>query len=75
MAVTIVGMVMLAYVLFGGLIATTWVQIIKAALLLTGAFLLAMLVLARLRSRWQQASFEVSSRLSLSPPSLRSWQA
>ena len=46
-AVTIVGLVMIAYVLFGGMIATTWVQIIKAMLLLGGAFLLAVLVLAR----------------------------
>ena len=46
-AVVIVGVVMLAYVLFGGMIATTWVQIVKAVLLLTGAFLLAMLVLAK----------------------------
>jgi cation/acetate symporter len=44
-AVVIVGVVMLAYVLFGGMIATTWVQIVKAALLLAGAFLLALLVL------------------------------
>ena len=41
-AVVIVGLVMLAYVLFGGMIATTWVQIVKAVLLLTGAFMLAM---------------------------------
>jgi cation/acetate symporter len=46
-AVVIVGAVMLAYVLFGGMIATTWVQIIKAVLLLGGASLLALLVLAR----------------------------
>jgi cation/acetate symporter len=46
-AVVIVGVVMLAYVLFGGMIATTWVQIVKAVLLLAGAFLLAMLVLVR----------------------------
>jgi cation/acetate symporter len=38
---------MLVYVLFGGMIATTWVQIVKAALLLGGAALLAVLVLAR----------------------------
>jgi cation/acetate symporter len=44
-AVVIVGVVMLAYVLFGGMIATTWVQIVKAVLLLAGAFLLALLVL------------------------------
>src|SRR5689334_19340580 len=46
-AVVIVGAVMLAYVLFGGMIATTWVQIVKALLLLGGATLLAVLVLAR----------------------------
>jgi cation/acetate symporter len=46
-AVVIVGVVMLAYVLFGGMIATTWVQIVKAVLLLAGAAMLAALVLAR----------------------------
>ncbi len=46
-AVVMVGVVMLAYVLFGGMIATTWVQIVKALLLLAGAFLLALLVLMR----------------------------
>jgi cation/acetate symporter len=46
-AVAIVGVVMLLYVLFGGMIATTWVQIIKAILLLGGVTVLAMLVLAQ----------------------------
>src|SRR6478609_4245459 len=46
-AVVIVGVVMLMYVLFGGMIATTWVQIIKAVLLLFGVTLLAALILAR----------------------------
>ncbi len=46
-AVMLVGAVMLAYVLFGGMIATTWVQIVKAVLLLGGAFMLAVLVLLR----------------------------
>ena len=46
-AIVIVGVVMMAYVLFGGMIATTWVQIVKAVLLLSGAFLLAALVLVR----------------------------
>jgi len=45
-AIVIVGGVMLLYVLFGGMIATTWVQIIKAGLLLLGATLLAVLVLS-----------------------------
>ncbi|MEH2288091.1 sodium:solute symporter family transporter [Nostoc sp.] len=47
LAVVIVGCVMMAYVIFGGMIATTWVQIIKAVLLLGGTVLLAILVLAR----------------------------
>ena len=46
-AVVIVGAVMLAYVLFGGMIATTWVQIVKAVLLLAGASMLAAMVLWR----------------------------
>jgi cation/acetate symporter len=47
LAVTIVGLVMLAYVLFGGMIATTWVQIVKAVLLLLGALLLALMALVK----------------------------
>lgn len=47
LAVVIVGCVMLAYVIFGGMMATTWVQIIKAFLLLGGAILLAILVLSQ----------------------------
>src|SRR5512136_288604 len=43
----IVGCVMLAYVLFGGMLATTWVQIIKACLLLFGVTLLLLLGLAK----------------------------
>src|SRR5215211_6179640 len=44
-AVIIVGVIMIAYVFFGGMIATTWVQIVKACLLLGGAFILAVLVM------------------------------
>tara|TARA_Y100001001_G_scaffold142338_1_gene146955 strand:- start:597 stop:2171 length:1575 start_codon:yes stop_codon:yes gene_type:complete len=44
-AVAIVGTLMMVYVTFGGMIATTWVQVIKAVLLLCGATLLAILVL------------------------------
>ncbi|HET9262537.1 MAG TPA: sodium/solute symporter [Vicinamibacterales bacterium] len=46
-AVACVGAVMLAYVLFGGMLATTWVQIIKAVLLLCGVTLLTVMVLAQ----------------------------
>jgi cation/acetate symporter len=47
LSVVLVGVVMLAYVLFGGMLATTWVQIVKAGLLLSGAALLCVLTLAR----------------------------
>src|SRR5512144_3003519 len=43
----IVGVVMLMYVLFGGMIATTWVQIIKAGLLLIGVSVLTVLTLGK----------------------------
>ena len=46
-AVVIVGVLMILYVTFGGMIATTWVQIIKAIMLLSGATLISILVLAR----------------------------
>jgi len=46
-AIVAVGVAMIAYVLFGGMLATTWVQIVKAVLLLSGAALLAVLVLSR----------------------------
>src|ERR1044071_7652933 len=45
-AVVIVGVLMVAYVVFGGMLATTWVQIIKAILLIAGTILLSILVLA-----------------------------
>jgi cation/acetate symporter len=45
MAVVIVGGLMMVYVLFGGMTATTWVQIIKAVLLLAGATFMAFMVL------------------------------
>jgi len=44
-AVVIVGALMMVYVLFGGMTATTWVQIIKACMLLAGATFMAGAVL------------------------------
>ncbi|WP_426102912.1 cation acetate symporter [Massilia sp. TSP1-1-2] len=44
-AVVIVGSLMMVYVLFGGMTATTWVQIIKAGMLLSGASFMAFVVL------------------------------
>lgn len=46
-AVIAVGLLMVIYVTFGGMVATTWVQIIKAVLLLLGGTLLAVLALSR----------------------------
>ncbi|MBN9404225.1 MAG: cation acetate symporter [Burkholderiales bacterium] len=46
-AVVLVGVLMMIYVLFGGMTATTWVQIIKACLLLAGVTFMGFMVLAR----------------------------
>jgi cation/acetate symporter len=47
LAVVIVGALMMIYVLFGGMTATTWVQIIKACMLLAGVTFMAVMVLAQ----------------------------
>ena len=44
-AVILVGILMIMYVTFGGMLATTWVQIIKAVLLLSGATFMAFMVM------------------------------
>lgn len=46
-AVIGVGVLMIVYVVFGGMLATTWVQIIKAILLMAGTILLSILVMAK----------------------------
>lgn len=46
-AVLVVGALMIIYVLFGGMTATTWVQIIKAVMLLGGASFMAFMVMAQ----------------------------
>ena len=46
-AVVIVGGLMMVYVLFGGMTATTWVQIIKAVMLLAGVTFMALMVLSQ----------------------------
>ena len=55
-AIWIVGFLMIIYVSFGGMIATTWVQIIKAILLIFGATILAIMVL-------NEYSFSISELL------------
>lgn len=46
-SVIVVGTAMLTYVIFGGMLATTWVQVIKAVLLSVGGLVLALLVLVQ----------------------------
>lgn len=46
-AVLIVGSLMTIYVVFGGMVATSWVQIVKAILLLSGTLIVSLIVLAR----------------------------
>ncbi len=46
-AVVIVSVLVISYVAFGGMLATTWVQIVKAVLLLSGITVMALLVLNR----------------------------
>lgn len=53
LAVVLVGILMILYVTFGGMLATTWVQIIKAVLLLSGASFMAFMVL-------RQAGFDLN---------------
>jgi len=47
LAILLTGVFMLVYVVFGGMIATTWVQIIKAVMLMAGAIGLSILVMNR----------------------------
>lgn len=47
-AVLIVGVLMILYVTFGGMLATTWVQIIKAVLLLLGSSFMALMVMVKM---------------------------
>jgi cation/acetate symporter len=47
LSVIITGTFMLCYVVFGGMLATTWVQIIKAVLLMTGIVVMSIFVLAK----------------------------
>ncbi len=47
LALAIVGSLMIAYVIFGGMLATTWVQIIKAVMLLGGATILVLMTLGK----------------------------
>jgi len=53
-AVIAVGLLMIVYVVFGGMLATTWVQIVKAILLMLGTILLSILVMAHFHFSFAQ---------------------
>ena len=48
LAILLTGIFMLTYVIFGGMIATTWVQIVKAVLLMGGAIVMSLFVLGKI---------------------------
>ena len=48
LAVLLTGLFMLTYVVFGGMLATTWVQIVKATLLMTATIVLSLFVLGKM---------------------------
>lgn len=62
LAIIIVGCLMIAYVLFGGMLATTWVQIIKACLLLGGATILVFLTLYQFGFNYVELFSNVTSK-------------
>lgn len=73
MAVVIVGSLMMIYVLFGGMTATTWVQIIKAGLLLAGASFMAFMVLAQFNFNPEALfakAIEIKTSLAMQDPKL-----
>ena len=52
LVITVVGLLMIVYVLIGGMKGTTWVQIIKAVLLITGAAVMTLMVLFKSDIMW-----------------------
>ena len=53
-SVLIVGVLMTVYVIFGGMTATSWVQIVKAVLLMAGTFIISMIVFAKFNFSFTQ---------------------
>ncbi len=61
-SIIIIGVLMILYVAFGGMLATTWVQIVKAVLLMTGTILLSIMVLANYNFSLVNMFNEVSAK-------------
>lgn len=62
LSIIIIGILMILYVVFGGMLATTWVQIIKAVLLMTGTGILSFLVLSKFNFSIVEMFNQVSER-------------
>jgi cation/acetate symporter len=66
-AVITVGALMMVYVIFGGMIATTWVQIIKACMLLAGGTLVMILAMSRFGFSWRTLITDATAYHKLGP--------
>ncbi|HYR57018.1 MAG TPA: sodium/solute symporter, partial [Chthoniobacteraceae bacterium] len=69
-AVAGVGVLMIVYVVFGGMLATTWVQIIKALLLMSGTIFLSILVLKYFNFSFSEF-FDAITKVQVSDPKTR----
>ncbi len=66
-AVIGVGVLMVVYVIFGGMLATTWVQIVKAVLLMSGSIFLSILVMQKFHFNFS-AFFESLTHITSTNP-------
>ncbi|MNC05738.1 Cation/acetate symporter ActP [compost metagenome] len=60
-AVSVVGLLIVFYVTFGGMLATTWLQIVKAVMLLMGATFMAVMVLRHFNYSFEQVLIAAGS--------------
>jgi len=63
----IVGVLMIIYIAFGGMLAATWIQVLKAIMLLTGAYVLAFLVLRQFHFSVNELFAAVANAKDLGP--------
>jgi cation/acetate symporter len=72
LSVLAIGILMTVYIVAGGMIATTWIQIIKAVLLIAGSLLLSIFVLAKVGfnplALFSQVEGELGTELLVPPP-------
>ncbi|MBA3388501.1 MAG: cation acetate symporter [Rubrobacter sp.] len=72
LSVVVIGILMTFYIVAGGMVATTWIQIVKAVLLIAGAISLSVLVLARYGfnpiTLFNEVDSQLGSDMVLPPP-------